>query len=58
MHSEGASAVAVGPGGINLAPHARLISRQADYEVRYVQLMLAVEQTLLLLRLAAAHPLG
>ena len=31
-----------------------LISRQTDYEIHYVQLMIVVEQTLLPLRLAAA----
>ena len=40
--------------GLNLAPYARLISRQTDYEIHYVQLMIVVEQTRLPLRLAAA----
>ena len=54
MHSDRTSAVTVGPGGLNLAPYARLICRGADFEAHYVQLMLVVERTLLPLRLAAA----
>ena len=54
MPAERTLAVAVGPGGLDFAPYSRLISRQTDYEIYYVQLNVIIAQTLLPPRLAAA----
>ena len=54
MPTERTLAVAVGPGGLNFTPYSRLVSRQPDYEIHYVQLNVIIAQTLLPLRLAAA----
>ena len=44
----------VGPGGINCTPFSRLVCRQPDYEVHFVQLNVNIAHTQLPLRLAVA----
>ena len=54
MPAERTLAVAVGPGGLNFTPYSRLVSRQPDYEIHYVQLNIIIAQIQLPLRLAVA----
>ena len=49
-----ALAVEVGPGGLNFTPFSRLVCRQPDYEVHFVQLNIIIAHTQLPLRLAVA----
>ena len=54
MPVERTQAVAVGPGGLNLTPFSRLVCRQPDYEIHYVELNIIIAQAQLPLRLAVA----
>ena len=54
MSVEHALAVEVGPGGLNFTPFSRLVCRQPDYEVHFVQLNVIIAHTQLPLRLAVA----
>ena len=54
MSVERALAVEVGPGGLNFTPFSRLVCRQPDYEVHFVQLNVIIAHTQLPLRLAVA----
>ena len=54
MPVERTQAVAVGPGGLNLTPFSRLVCRQPDYEIHYVELNIIIAQRQLPLRLAVA----
>ena len=44
----------VGPGGLNFTPFSRLVCRQPDYKVHFVQLNVIIAHTQLPLRLAVA----
>ena len=54
MSVERARAVEVGPGGLNFTPFSRLVCRQPDYEIHFVQLNVIIAHTQFPLRLAVA----
>lgn len=54
MPAEHALTVRVGPRGLNLTPFSRLVSKQSDHEIQYVQLNITLADTQFPLRLAVA----